>query len=640
MNNQSLTKREWVKLIEGAQHGSQEAFEELCRLKGPNIMFLCKSALNNWEDAEDAAQEVLIKLQKDLKNLINPEAFPSWLDRLCINICLTMRRKRMKEQFDAFPEDSENEYQDFSPEAFPADLIETAESRTMVTQAIESLPYSFRMAIVLHYYEGLTAAEIADVMNITLAMAKHNIQRGRAALKNKIRVESYSNKYIAMSMALPLIINATDMIISVERSAHVLKAAGIPLTSSTNKTPLVVSISIIAILGGFVIGGMLAANAARDTDSAFNPFQPFRAQNGAIQAVSDPQNEDPTHLIMPPTSPAEAPISESAPQLPQSDSSVGEEKGKSSSNAPKTVTAGAALMGQIFLDSPNGSAGTFPSSIDGITVELVSATPPYKVVKTTKTMGGEHAGWYMFENLKPGRYLVRPRLPAYFQPLQQGETKVKNGYICCGEQTVFTVTAGKSLTVSLPVYQTGNINGTMTASQSALNNQLPGIIVKLYDAQDALLMQTVTQSDGSYIFKSPPILEAGTYYLRFYAPGELGMSLESNTLSVSFTPGENKTAAPNAVADTMPPSLNVIAHSDPENPAYTRADAFEIHTFDTGNVKIAWTLEDGAAAVASGSGTMAGNTLDKLQAGIYVLHVSATDRVGNSSKVQTTVCLG
>lgn len=640
MKKKSLSKKEWVTLVEGAQLGNQEAFEELCRLKTPNIMFLCKSSLNNWEDAEDAAQEVLIKMQKDIKNLIKPEAFPSWLDRMCINICLTMRRKRMKEQFDTLSEDSDSDYQDFSPEAFPADVIESAESRNMVMQAIDSLPYSFRMALILHYYEDLTAAEIADVMNITLAMAKHNIQRGRQALKNIIRVEGHSNKYIAMSSALPFVINQTDMIVSAQRSANVLKAAGIPPTSPVKKTSLALSLSLLAMLSALVVSGIIATAAISGNGSLPNPFHFLGGQNNILPAASVIPSENPTHLILPSTSPIAGSTAESAPRLSQNESSMGEEQGKSSSSIPDTVNAGAALMGQIFLNSPNGPAGTFPSSIDGITVELVSAKPPYKVVKTTKTMGGEHSGWYMFENLEPGNYLIRPLLPAHFQPLPQGENIVKNGYICCKEQTVFTLKSGKPLTVSLPVYQTGSISGAILASQPELNNQLSGIIVKLYDKNNALLLQTVTNADGSYELQYPPIIKTDTYYLRFYVPANMGMSLEANTTSVSFVPGENKTAAPNTVTDSMPPSLHVVAHNNPDNPAIIRADAFEIHTFDTGNVAIRWTLEDGAATVASGSSTGAGDTLDELAAGIYVLHVTATDRVGNSTTFQTIVCLG
>lgn len=641
MKNKSQTKKQWVKLIEGTQSGNKEDFEELCRLKTPNIMFLCKSALNNWQDAEDAAQEVMIKMQKDISKLINPEAFPAWLDRLCINVCLTMRRKRMKEQFDSLPDYTETEYQDYSPESFPADRIETAESRKMVMDAIEALPYSFRMAIILHYYEGLTAPEVAEVMNITLAMAKHNIQRGRIALRDIIKVENHENKYIAMSVALPIVINKTDMIISIERSANVLKASGIPLKAPPAKKPLSASITIIAIIGGLLLSWLLASPLLLGPDNKFNPIQMIEGQNTALNAAPDsPDSEISPHLISPSTSPNAESSTERAPQLSQEDSSMGEEQGKSSSSAPTIYKAGAALMGQISLDSPYGSGEKVQNSIAGVTVQLVNAKSPYNVVKTTKTMGGEHSGWYLFENVKPASYLVRPVLPVYFQPSQLGGNILKDGYICCNDQTVFTLKEGKTLTLNLPVYQTGTISGNIIASQPELKNQLSGILIKLYDKQSILLMKTETQLDGSYTFNSPPILEAGTCYLRFYIPASMGMSLETNAISVDFSPGKSNVIAPNTVADNTPPSLDVFAYSDPANPAPTRSKAFKIHTFDTGNIKIAWTLEDGEATVAKGTDLKPGNALDNLKAGIYVLDVIAEDRVGNISTYQTIVCLG
>ncbi len=184
MKTRKLSAKQWAKVIEAARKGNEKAFEEICRQKLSYILFVCNSVLHNWQDAEDAAQEVLIAMQTSIKTIKAPEAFPAWLNRLSYRTSMRMRQIQMKNQYIASLDEANMEFEDFSIDALPAELLETKESRDYVMNAVKSLPINYRMALIFYYYDNLSVKEIADVMTVTEAAVKNYLFRGR--IENEI----------------------------------------------------------------------------------------------------------------------------------------------------------------------------------------------------------------------------------------------------------------------------------------------------------------------------------------------------------------------------------------------------------------------------------------------------------------------
>jgi len=134
-------------------------------------------------DAQDASQEVWVRVWRNIKNFRGDSAFSTWLYRITVNTCLSVRRKESRR--------SEKEYggdeMPFLPEppggdADPEAAALSAERRVEIQAALGHVRAEHRAALVLRHMEGLSYAEIAQVLDVPDGTAKGWVSRGRAAM--------------------------------------------------------------------------------------------------------------------------------------------------------------------------------------------------------------------------------------------------------------------------------------------------------------------------------------------------------------------------------------------------------------------------------------------------------------------------
>ena len=119
-------------------------------------------------DAEDAVQEVFVKLLEKTRSFKDEEHLKAWLIRVTINICHTYYRQSGKTEE--------------LPENLPApDMLDFS-----VLDYVKALPENYRNAIYLHYFEGYTAQEIADILSSNQNTVLSWLKRGRELLKERI----------------------------------------------------------------------------------------------------------------------------------------------------------------------------------------------------------------------------------------------------------------------------------------------------------------------------------------------------------------------------------------------------------------------------------------------------------------------
>ena len=123
-------------------------------------------------DAEDVTQEVFLRLWQNSKHFRDEEHQKAWLIRVTINLCRNRTRTRGRE-------------------TLMEDVPQTAETSEngSVLEAVKRLPESERNAIYLHYYEGYTAAEIADILGSRTNTVLSWLRRGREKLRQTIDIE-------------------------------------------------------------------------------------------------------------------------------------------------------------------------------------------------------------------------------------------------------------------------------------------------------------------------------------------------------------------------------------------------------------------------------------------------------------------
>ncbi len=183
-------------LILRCQEGAQPdrtAFAELLRRYQSHVNRLFYHLAPDWEERADLAQEVWIRVYRNIKRLHEPSKFKGWLSRIATNLFYDELRKRKRIakplSLDAphAVKDGEVTWELPSDLPSPSDNLATHEFYDKLQQAIAELPESFRTTIVLREIEGLPYDEIAAMTGVSLGTVKSRIARARLKLQSILR---------------------------------------------------------------------------------------------------------------------------------------------------------------------------------------------------------------------------------------------------------------------------------------------------------------------------------------------------------------------------------------------------------------------------------------------------------------------
>jgi RNA polymerase sigma-70 factor, ECF subfamily len=165
-----------VELLRLARRGDVTAFEKIVRLHERGVFRVAYRVLGNVEDAQDAGQEVFLRLHKHLRSFDETRQLGPWLYRVTLNICNDALRSRRR--VTVLPDL-------IAPERTDQPL-DAAERRKMVADALASLPEKERAAVVLRDVEGMTTREVAALLGSSESTVRSQISTGRVKLKKLI----------------------------------------------------------------------------------------------------------------------------------------------------------------------------------------------------------------------------------------------------------------------------------------------------------------------------------------------------------------------------------------------------------------------------------------------------------------------
>jgi RNA polymerase sigma-70 factor, ECF subfamily len=168
-------------LVIRASEGDIGAFTKLVR-DNSSLVYRVALRMLGTDDAQDASQEVWVRVWRNIKSFRGESAFTTWLYRITVNTCLSIRQKEARreerELGDEVPYLPEPSGGDADPEAAAL----SAERREEIQAALQHVRAEHRAALVLRHMEGLSYAEIAEVLDIPDGTAKGWVSRGRAAM--------------------------------------------------------------------------------------------------------------------------------------------------------------------------------------------------------------------------------------------------------------------------------------------------------------------------------------------------------------------------------------------------------------------------------------------------------------------------
>lgn len=184
-----MSKEEDLDLIQAFLGGDQSAFDKIV-LKHKNMVFnLCFRLLNDFEEAEDCAQEIFIKVYKNIGKFRFQSAFSTWLYRVAVNTCknklgsLDFRIKNKTKEWDGAVESDNNQ----NSAAAPEKNIEIKEINRHIEAAIDTLSADHKILVVLRDIELRSYEEIANATGMKLGTVKSKLSRAREQLKKKLK---------------------------------------------------------------------------------------------------------------------------------------------------------------------------------------------------------------------------------------------------------------------------------------------------------------------------------------------------------------------------------------------------------------------------------------------------------------------
>jgi RNA polymerase sigma-70 factor (ECF subfamily) len=175
-------------LVEIAISDDPEAFGEIVKRWERKIFALCFGMLAREDDARDAAQETFISAYRNLVNFRGEARVSSWLHRIAVNQCLTMKR-RARTRAEEFLDDENNEEERvFVAPAHlsPSRNSEQNERLGIVRQAVGSLPVDLRQVVVMKEFEDMTFQEISETLELPLSTVKSRLYTALKQLKMKL----------------------------------------------------------------------------------------------------------------------------------------------------------------------------------------------------------------------------------------------------------------------------------------------------------------------------------------------------------------------------------------------------------------------------------------------------------------------
>lgn len=188
-----------VKLARALIEGRLDAFDAFVETFRTRIFQYSYLMCGHREDAEEVAQDTLLKVFENFASLREPERVRSWVFRIAKNACLMKRRRSIfapehelsLEQYVHEPNQEGGTYdrQIADTGALPDEEALRRELNETLTRAIQELPPNYRAVILLRDIEELSTDETAEILDLSVDVVKQRLHRGRLALKKRLDEE-------------------------------------------------------------------------------------------------------------------------------------------------------------------------------------------------------------------------------------------------------------------------------------------------------------------------------------------------------------------------------------------------------------------------------------------------------------------
>lgn len=203
-----LNAEEKTALIEQAKNGNVDSLNVILDTYKSNVYAVAFAMLKNKEDAEDATQQALITIWRNIHHLKKIEAFETWLYHIAYTRSLNILKSRS--HYEVAENDSDDIYTSEVEENelfLPSEYAEREDLRERLFRIIDSLSAVQRETIVLYYFDDKNVTEISEIMDCSEGTVKSRLYHARNYIKNSIteQEEQSGEKFFGIALdTLPI----------------------------------------------------------------------------------------------------------------------------------------------------------------------------------------------------------------------------------------------------------------------------------------------------------------------------------------------------------------------------------------------------------------------------------------------------
>lgn len=184
-HNQDMSDEELARLCQECLPGDPRPFRALVVRYHDRVINTAYRLLGDFQDAEDVAQEVFLKIYRGLPDFRATSSFSTWLHRITINTCKNELRHRSRQPSLLEPDlESLGIHLPTLPSA--EQVIIARQQRDVIQETLDRLSETHREALILRDVQGLSYQEIAEVLEIDLSAAKMRVRRARLAFQETL----------------------------------------------------------------------------------------------------------------------------------------------------------------------------------------------------------------------------------------------------------------------------------------------------------------------------------------------------------------------------------------------------------------------------------------------------------------------
>lgn len=270
-----MEKEKIRRLVLQAGQGDRAAFGELYEETGRGVYFNCLKLIGNAQQAEDITQDTFMKALEKLDSLKEPENFSAWVNRIAINNCKMYFRKNPR----TAEEESEKIIDDTpDSELIPDDYADSEEKRRIIMNIIDiALTDEQRQTIILFYFDMMSVAEIAEIMECSVGTVTSRLSAARKKIREAVLIyEKKNNDRLHAVMPIPVLSKifmqecqhlklpelsvfskASAMEVVPDKNTTISKSGGKGMFS-TVKAKVIAGVVALAVVGGGITAVVLA----------------------------------------------------------------------------------------------------------------------------------------------------------------------------------------------------------------------------------------------------------------------------------------------------------------------------------------------------------------------------------------------